>query len=578
MLALSGSGLGRGIAIGKAFVLPTADPDIPEYRIAEDQLDSEINRFYAAIRDARSQLQEIREHIPKDAPPESTVFMDTHLLMLDDPMISEKPAATIRERGCNAEQALRIHADSLIGVFQKMEDEYLRSKTVDIEQVVTLIQNNLLNIQHKAREKIIGGLEDRIVVTRDLSPADTVLLKHHRMAAFVTDLGGPISHTAILARSLQVPAVVGLHGATRYVKDGDTLVVDGKYGVIIVDPDDDLVDMYRLRIQVLEQRRTLLEKLRSSDPVTRDGERIALLANVELPEDIDATLKLMADGIGLYRTEYLFMNRREPPSEAEQFAAYSRVLKRLQRPVTIRTLDLGADKQVDGGRQGVNTTTNPALGLRAVRLCLHNPGLFKPQLRALLRASAYGRLEIMIPMISSLDEMDQVLAIIEETKGELAREGYPFDRHIRVGGMIEVPAAAVAADLFAHRFDFLSIGTNDLIQYTLAIDRVDDAVNYLYDPLHPSVLRLIKMTIDAGRSAGIPVSMCGEMAGNIKYTRLLLGLGLRIFSMDPTALLEVKKVILDTDLKMAQRITETILRAESLARLHELVEQLDASD
>jgi len=578
VLALNGAGLGRGIAIGKAFVLQSADPDIPEYRVTEDQLEAEIHRFYSAIRDARGQLQEIREHIPEDAPPESAGFIDTHLLMLHDPMISEKPADTIREQGCNAEQAVRINADSLVGVFEKMEDEYLRSKTADIEQVVNLILNNLLNIQHKARERVTGGLEGQIIVTRDLSPANTVLLRHHRMAAFVTDLGGPISHTAILARSLQIPAVVGLHGATRYVRDGDMLVVDGKQGVIIVDPDQELIDMYRLRIQLLEEQRAELEKLRSSESVTRDGERITLLANVELPEDIDATTKLMADGIGLYRTEYLFMNRREPPSEAEQFAAYARILKRLQRPVTIRTLDLGADKQVDGGRQGVNTATNPALGLRAVRLCLHNPGLFKPQLRALLRASAYGHLEIMIPMISSLDELEQVLAILEETKQELDQDGYPFDRNIRVGGMIEVPAAALAADLFAQRLDFLSIGTNDLIQYTLAIDRVDDTVNYLYDPLHPSVLRLIKMTIDAGRIAGIPVSMCGEMAGDVKYTRLLLGLGLRIFSMDPAALLEVKKVILDTDMNKVHSITAMILSMASPADLHDLVEQLDADD
>ncbi len=578
MLSLNGAGLGRGIAIGKAFVLQSTEPDVPQYEVSDDQLTAEIERFHKAIQDARAQLLEIRAHIPDNAPPESAGFIDTHLLMLDDPLISEHPAVTIREQGCNAEQAVRINADSLVSVFRKMEDEYLRSKTADIEQVVNLILNNLLNIQHNTREKIVGGLEGRIIVTRDLSPADTVLLKHHRMAAFVTDLGGPISHTAILARSLQIPAVVGLHGATRFVRDGDMLIVDGKHGTIIVDPDSDLIDMYRLRIRILEERRIELEKLRNSDAVTRDGERITLLANVELPEDIDATTKLMAEGIGLYRTEYLFMNRRDPPSEAEQFAAYTRILKRLQRPVTIRTLDLGADKQVDGGRRGVDTAINPALGLRAVRLCLHNPGLFKPQLRALLRASAYGDLEIMIPMVSSLAEMDQVLTLLEETKLDLKKEGFPYRRDIRIGGMIEVPAAAVAADLFASRFDFLSIGTNDLIQYTLAIDRVDDAVNYLYDPLHPSVLRLIKMTIDAGRNAGIPVSMCGEMAGDVKYTRLLLGLGLRIFSMEPAALLEVKKVILDTELDKAQRIADLILATDSPASLRELVEQLDASD
>ena len=415
------------------------------------------------------------------------------------------------------------------------------------------------------------GLEGKIIVSRDLSPADTVRLKHYKMAAFATDLGGPISHTAILARSLRLPAIVGLHGATRYIKHGEPIIVDGKRGVIIIDPDDDIINSYHERREYVARVQTELGTLISAEAITRDGTMIELLANIELPEEVQIAQKFNTDGVGLYRTEFLFMNRTEPPGEAEQYAAYTRVIESLQRPVTIRTLDLGADKQVDGGRK--EGPTNPALGLRAVRLCLQDPGLFRPQLRAILRASAVGPIQVMIPMMSSLDELDQILAFVEETKQELRREGKAFNENIPIGGMIEVPAAAVAADLFAARLDFLSIGTNDLIQYTLAIDRIDDAVNYLYDPLHPSVLRLIKMTIDAGRRANIPVTMCGEMAGESPYTRLLLGMGLRIFSMDPAAVLEVKKKIRATDLREAEREADAILDCSDTRSLRDLVAQ-----
>jgi phosphotransferase system enzyme I (PtsI) len=368
---------------------------------------------------------------------------------------------------------------------------------------------------------------------------------------------------------------VGLHGASHYIRHDETLIVDGKRGVVILSPDQSLLDAYQQRQATNLYRARALESLKSSQAVTRDGVQVHLMANIELPEDIDAAGRVEADGVGLYRTEYLYMNRQEPPTEAEQFSAYKRVVSQLKRPITIRTLDLGADKQVDGGRPGPSTTTNPALGLRAVRLCLHEPSLFRPQLRAILRTSAYGPIEVMIPMVSSLAELDQVLDIIDETKHELRREGHAFDENIRIGGMIEVPAAAIAADLFASKLDFLSIGTNDLIQYTLAIDRVDDTVNYLYDPLHPSVLRLIKMTIDAGVRANIPVAMCGEMAGEIRYTKLLLGLGLRNFSMDPEAVLEIKKVIRETSLATLTEGVQKILQTADANELSDLVEQLN---
>ncbi len=574
MLTLHGAGIGKGITIGTAFVLQGPTMDIPDYMVPDGEIESEIARFQNAIQAARSQLSNIRDDIPSNAPSESAMFIEAHLLMMDDPLIASEPLKTIRDEHVNAESALQRHAEYLVRAFEEMEDPYLRDKKTDINQVVNRIQQNLLNVHQENTDGIEEGLAGKIVITTDLAPADTVLLKHHKMSAFVTDLGGPISHTAILARSLKIPAIVGLHGATRYIRHGETLIVDGKRGTVILSPDQEVLSAYHDSYGKILHKQQELEVLRTSEAVTRDGQPIQLMANIELPEDIEATQRACADGVGLYRTEYLFMNRQEPPTEAEQFSAYKRVVTALKRPITIRTLDLGADKQVDGGRPNLDTTTNPALGLRAVRLCLSEPGLFKPQLRAILRASAFGPIEMMIPMVSSLDELGQVLDLIEEVKQELRRQGHAYDEHIPIGGMIEVPAAAIAADLFASRLDFLSIGTNDLIQYTLAIDRVDDSVNYLYDPLHPSVLRLIKMTIDAGNRAGVPVAMCGEMAGESRYTKLLLGLGLRNFSMEPDSLLEIKKAVRETDLTSLSDSSSEILACADPNELRMLVEKL----
>jgi phosphotransferase system enzyme I (PtsI) len=455
-----------------------------------------------------------------------------------------------------------------------MEDDYLRSKRTDVEHVVNRIQSNLLNIRHETLGHIANDLSGRVIIAHDLSPADAVLLKSHKVAAFAIDLGGPISHTAILARSLNIPAVVGLHGATRYVSHEETVVVDGKRGVLMAGADESVLEAFRERRRYVQIRQRELQSLVARPAITRDGVSVTLQVNVELPEDIESAVKTNPQGVGLYRTEYLFMNRARPPQESEQYTAYCRALKQIRHPVTIRSLDLGADKQVDGGRR--EDPTNPALGLRAIRLCLKEPALFKPQLRAILRASAKGPVQLMLPMISNLDELSQALDLVEEVKRVLRRENKEFNENLPVGGMIEVPAAAVAADLFAQRLDFLSIGTNDLIQYTLAIDRVDDEVNYLYDPLHPSVLRLIRNTIDAGRKAGIPVTMCGEMAGDPRFTKLLLGMGLRNLSMDPTNLLEVKKKILDTDTGSAESYVDDILDCADTQELRSLVAALDS--
>ncbi len=576
MLALHGTGAGKGIAIGRAYVLQRAGVEIPEYVLPKMYLKDEVARFKAGIANARVQLEDIRNHIPRNAPSEAASFIDTHLLILDDKMLSREPIDTIQKQGYNAEWALKVHSEALMTVFEQMEDPYFRSKKTDVEQVVDRIQRNLLDIQESSHEEVDDALDGSIVITDDVSPADTVMLKHRSVGAFVTDFGGPISHTAILARGLRIPAIVGLHGAARYIRNGDELIVDGKRGVLIIGPDKQTLKEYRQRIRRIAVLRQELHAIRKSPSVTIDRQRITLLANIELPDEIRSAKKVAAAGVGLYRTEFLYMNRDDLPTESEQLSAYMRVVKSMGRsPVTIRTVDIGADKQVNGRAE--KRGMNPALGLRAVRLCLHDPTIFRPQLRAIYRASAHGRVQLMIPMISSVDELHQVLEMIRETKSELKREGRAFSTRVPIGGMIEVPAAAVAADLFAEHLDFLSIGTNDLIQYTLAIDRVDDSVNYLYDPLHPSVLRLIQMTIDAGERAGIPVTMCGEMAGDIRYTRLLLGMGLRAFSMDPTLLPEIKKVIRESEIQRLMRQAKKVLRATDRAEVQAILNKINTT-
>ena len=413
-----------------------------------------------------------------------------------------------------------------------------------------------------------------MIFADDLAPADTVLMQDG-VAAFLTEYGGPLSHTAILARSLGVPAVVGLHDARAYLRDDELVIVDGRQGVVVVAPDPATLRHYRARQKELMRIRAARASLRKTPAVTADGEPVTLQANVEFESELALAIRDGAAGVGLYRTEYLFLNRPSPPTEAEQQEAYAGVVRAAKGgPVTIRTLDLGADKQVDGARPDAPISQNPALGLRAIRLCLKEPGLFKPQVRAILRASAHGPVRMMIPMISSTSEFEQVLELVRTCKHELAEERVPFDPATPLGGMIEVPAAAVCADLFARQMDFLSIGTNDLIQYTIAVDRVDDEVSYLYDPLHPAVLRLISTIIKAGRRAGIPVALCGEMAGDARYTRLLLGMGLKEFSVHPNALLEIKQSILEAHAAksrtLAKRVLSTARRARREALLNEL--------
>ena len=557
MLSLHGSGIGREIAIGTACLLPQESSNIPEYLIPKKHISDEVHRLRAAIAATRIQMIQIRQQITSDSPPEATGFIEAHLMMLDDPMLAQQPEDLVATHQINAEQAIARQSKSLIEVFEAMEDEYLRTKGDDIRQVVDRIQRNLMGIDHISNTDITSEFSDPIIVARDLAPADTLALKPRHIRGILTNLGGPISHSAILASGLGIPAVVGLHAATLYISHGDKIIVDGRTGDVIIAPDKNTLAAYRkLKKEILENARKLAA-LTKSPSVTLDGHRINLLANIDLPQDVRQALNVRAAGIGLFRTEFLYLNRQKMPTENDHFNAYMRVIRGLKKqPVIIRTMDLGADKQLDTGNESV---VNPSLGLRGIRMSLGNPALFIPQLRAILRASAHGRIRMMIPMMSSLDELQQVLNLIKKTRKELREENIPFNPKMPIGGMIEVPAAAISADLFAPHLDFFSIGTNDLIQYALAIDRVDDEVSYLYDPLHPSVLRLIEMTVRAADKAGIPVTLCGEMAGDPNLIEVLLGLGLRQLSMDTASLLEAKSVIRRINVSEAKKKTRRLL-------------------
>jgi phosphotransferase system enzyme I (PtsI) len=554
-LLLTGIGVSRGIAIGKAHLM-RGSIEVVEQAIPERLLEEEVVRFRAAVEIARSQLHDLRGQIPAGTSVDISSFIETHLLMLNDATLCDIPAELIRERHCNAEWALKLQRDAVVSVFEEMDDPYLRTRRDDVDHVVNRILRILLEQEPPGKDA--PPLAGAVVLADDLTPAETVLLEHQGIAGFATESGGPLSHTAILSRSMEIPAVVGVHGVQHYLHDGEPVILDGLQGVLIVDPSELMLEHYRQRQQAERLRRSELARIARQPAVTLDAVPINLQANIELPEDVSASGLAHASGVGLYRTEFLFMNRASPPDEEEQFDSYRSVIEALKgKPLTIRTLDIGADKHTDG-RQA-RGCSNPALGLRAIRLCLKDLPLFRTQLRAILRASAYGPVRIMIPMLSNTRELEQTLALLNETRLTLQREGCAYAPDIQTGGMIEVPAAALTSADFATQLDFLSIGTNDLIQYTLAIDRVDDEVNYLYDPLHPAVLRLIKMTIDAGRQAGIPVAMCGEMAGDPRYTRLLLGMGLTEFSMHHTSLAEVKHVINQSDIGKLRPLVEELL-------------------
>lgn len=549
--SIHGVGVSSGIAIGQAHLLSNALLEVVHYQLPKHLIDDEIKRFSNAIATVKHDLEQIKGSLRKNAPAELAAFVSTHLMMLEDKSLSEIPKDIIRNEQCNAEWAIKLQMDDIVDQFEQIEDTYLRERKHDVIQVVERIIKVLLGHQAQlSTEQQTSSLHQErklILVAHDVSPADAIQFKQHQFAAFITDVGGATSHTAILARSLNIPSIVALQRARDLINDGELIIVDGDLGVVIVSPSQEILDEYKLRQEQWELEQQKLQRIKTTKAVTIDGEQIELLANIEVPEDVVAVKASGATGIGLYRTEFLFMNRHDMPNEEEQFQAYKSVAKAMKgAPVTIRTLDLGADKQMNADT--VVNSPNPALGLRAIRLCLSEPQIFHTQLRALLRASHFGKIKILIPMLCTLSELRQTKIFLERAKASLRKEEVPFDENIELGGMIEIPAAAINAEAFANELDFLSIGTNDLIQYTLAIDRADDAVAHLYNPLHPSVLKLISMTIKAGAKLGKTVSVCGEMAGDVKLTKLLLGMGLRQFSMHPSHVLSIKQQVLHSQL------------------------------
>jgi len=576
-LELHGLGVSRGIAIGKAHILFHNQPDVIEYIVNKDEVEQEVSRLQHATQLAKAQLKSILDNIPANAPADVSSFIETHMLMLQDSSLTKIPVEMIRNRRCNAEWALQLQRDALINVFDEMDDPYLRTRRNDVEHVVNRITRLLADEDMPDIDMADGRLKGAIIIAEDLTPADTMLMQHQGIAAFVTEHGGATSHTTILARSLGIPAIVGIGSLRRYIQDNESLIIDGETGTLIAGADSSTVEEYQQRLISFKQHIASLSRYKSQASQTRDGKDIFLHANADSPEDLTTISNSGAQGIGLYRTEFLYMNRSTPPEEEEQLAAYRKVVEGMDsQAVTIRTFDLGADKTVDGGRNLNQTATNPALGLRAIRLCLKQPNMFRTQLRALLRASAFGKIKIMFPMISNTQELLQAQHLLHQCKRELDKEGLEYDHHIETGAMIEIPASAICAEMFAQKVDFLSIGTNDLIQYTLAIDRIDDHVNYLYDPLHPAVLSLIKMTLEAGKKHNVPVSMCGEMAGDPRYTRLLLAMGLENFSMHPNALLEIKQIINETNLAKLPKNALQLLNMSDPFDAEVLLEQINS--
>ena len=569
---IHGVGVSGGIAIGRAQLVSHAQLEVAHYDIPESQVATEKARFDAAIAQVREDLSELADHIPPGVPAaEFEAFLNLHRMILEDSTLSEVPKELIESMHCNAEWALKLQMDALVEQFDRIEDVYLRERKADIQQVVERVLKALLGRPGYTVRNIPE--ENAILVAHDLSPADVIVFKQHHFASFITDVGGATSHTAIVARSLNIPSVVALHLARTLIRENETLIVDGNHGVVIVNPDDAVLTEYRLRQEQWQLEREKLKRITRTKASTLDSIDVELHANIELPEDVAVAKDNGATGIGLFRTEFLFLNRGDLPSEDEQFEAYRRVAVEMEgMPVTVRTFDLGADKQV---ADATRVAPNPALGLRAIRLCLAEPRLFHHQLRAILRASHYGKIRILIPMLSSMHEIEQALHLIAEAKESLDAQNIPYDDGVEVGGMIEVPAAALSVNMFMRKLDFVSIGTNDLIQYTLAIDRSDDTVAHLYDPLHPAVLELVSHIIRSANRAGKPVAVCGEMAGDTRLTRLLLGFGLRQFSMHPAYLLAVKQIVLKTGVSDLVGTTQRILRSHVSDRIENLLQRMN---
>ncbi len=571
---IHGIGVSGGIAIGQARLVSQTTLEVDHYTVPPAQVPEESDRFESAVAKVRAEMEALRDSVPATAPAEFAAFINLHLMILNDSMLSVAPRRIIETEQCNAEWALRVQMDALLAQFDEIEDGYLRERKADVVQVVERVLKALSGQPgYLPPPPAADSEQNLILVAHDLSPADVVEFKQHQFASFITDVGGSTSHTAVVARSLAIPSIVALHNARHLIQDNELVVVDGTQGVVIVDPDRQVLAEYQLRQHQFELERQKLRRLRNTRAATLDGVAIELHANIEGPDDVVEARENGATGIGLFRSEFLFLGRPDLPDEDEQFEAYRKAAEEMDgMPVTIRTYDLGADKSDDGAPQ---RNANPAMGLRAIRLCLTEPQRFLTQLRALLRASHHGKVNILIPMLATASEVEQSLALIRQAKQSLDEAGIPYDRGIKIGGMIEVPAAALALGIFVRKLDFLSIGTNDLIQYTLAIDRTDDSVAHLYDPLHPAVLNLIAGIIRTSDKAKVPVALCGEMAGDITLTRLLLAFGLRQYSMHSAHLLDVKQVILKSDFAKLKPLARRMLHTSDPEKLQALLVKLN---
>ena len=559
-----------GISIGKVFLYSIQTLTVPSYSIDEEEVAGEITRFNNAIYKVKLDLEELVEKTRETAGKKDLEIIETHLMMIEDPDLKSQITQGIAEEGKNAEHIVEDTISRMTKNLEDADDEYLNERVVDLIDIQSRILHHLMYIE---RTSLVDIEEEVILVAQTLLPSEVLTMNKKYIKGIVLDAGGKTSHTAILARSFEIPAVLGLSTVTKKVRNGNTLIIDGNQGTVILRPGRNTVDDYKLRQDKWvkhEQDLLLLHKLPAE---TTDGHRVLLKTNIEIPEEVALTIAHGASGIGLYRSEFLFLRPGGVASEEEQFDAYAYVLKHMKGKgsVTIRTIDVGGDKVIPGMEDF--DEENPILGWRAVRFCLSHTDIFRIQLRAMLRASVFGSLKIMFPMISGGEELESVLQVLEEVKEDCRREKIPFDENIQIGSMIEVPSAALISDIIARKVDFLSIGTNDLIQYTIAVDRGNEKIAYLYQPFHPGVLRFLKMIIDNGHKAGIPVAMCGEMASDPISTVLLLGLGLDEFSMSPTAVLEVKKIIRSVTIVEARELAATIMKMDSCTKIDEYVRE-----
>ncbi len=565
---IKGIGVTPGIVIAKAYLVDRGKIEAPARVLPEFQVHQEVARFQDAVEESRKQLRMAKEKLLREDAAGPAYILDTHLLLLEDKKLIESTVETIKQSWINSEWALKINLDRVRKVFNSIDDEYLKSRKTDVDYIGERILRNLMGQETESFSQI---KEEVIIVAHDLSPADTAQMVKDKITAFVTDMGGKTSHTAIMARSLEIPAVVGSENATHFINTGDTLIVDGITGVVVVNPSPEIIQEYQVRQQLRQKMEYELFQYRDLPAETLDGYRVRVLANIELVEEIPSVLQHGAEGIGLYRTEYLYLNRKDLPSEEDHFLAYKKVVEGIYpHPAVIRTLDIGGDKFLS--HMDLAEEMNPAMGLRAIRFSLKEVDIFKVQLRAILRASAYGSVKILFPMISGATEIREVKKILNEVRSGLSAEGIPFDPKMEIGIMIEVPSAVTIADILAKEVDYFSIGTNDLIQYSLAIDRVNESVTHLYEPLHPAILRLVKEVVKAAHGAGIRVAMCGEMAGEPLYVPILIGLELDDLSMNVLSIFRVKKFLRAYTLRECKGLVEASLRLSTPEEIEDLVQ------